>query len=503
VSVFDAAAALWGSGTAFRGADYSRLSSDRWVTASSPDAEIQYAARQLRARARDLVRNNPYAAGVAESFADNLIGWEGIRCKPTVMFSDGEPDRAINWELERGWSEWGADFATVDGVESWFEVERLIVKSWVTDGEVLLRLRRGWSNPHAFAVQLLDPDLLDEEYNERREGREIVMGVEVDEVGRPLAYHLWREHPDEVGARRERVRVPAEEIVHLFSRYRPGQTRGYSMFAPVLTTVEMIDGLTEAELVASRHHASKMGFLTNLTPEAIDAYATRLRLATQQGKDIPSQRLKVAPGMIHELQPGQGFEAFDPTHPNDAFDPFLKTMLRGVSRGFGMSYLTLTGDVGEANYSSMRAGLLPERDHWRVLQNIVSGRVHRRVRRSWLDLAALTGAVRLPGRILAPEYHACEWRGRRWQWVDPAGDLEAAEREVKLGVNSRQRIASDRGLDYERVVDETADDVAYAREQGVFVGGVDSPPPVRPNGNGNSNGNGARPAASRLAPFGG
>ena len=110
MSVFDAAAALWGSGTAFRGADYSRLSSDRWVTASSPDAEIQYAARQLRARARDLVRNNPYAAGVAESFADNLIGWEGIRCKPTVMFSDGEPDRAINWELERGWSEWGADF---------------------------------------------------------------------------------------------------------------------------------------------------------------------------------------------------------------------------------------------------------------------------------------------------------------------------------------------------------------------------------------------------------
>jgi lambda family phage portal protein len=270
------------------------------------------------------------------------------------------------------------------------------------------------------------------------------------------------------------------------------------MFAPVLTTVEMIDGLTEAELVASRHHASKMGFLTNLTPEAIDAYATRLRLATQQGKDIPSQRLKVAPGMIHELQPGQGFEAFDPTHPNDAFDPFLKTMLRGVSRGFGMSYLTLTGDVGEANYSSMRAGLLPERDHWRVLQNVLASRVHRHVYRDWLAMAQLTGQVRASG--LDP--NAVEWRARRWQWVDPRNDLEAAEREVKLGVNSRQRLAADRGLDFEVVVDETAEDLAYARENGVYVGGVDTPPKPRTSEPATDNGTSNGKPKSRLAPFG-
>lgn len=496
----------WSSGSAFRGAEVTRFALDRLGTASHPDSEVMYSARALRARARDLVRNDPYAAGAVESFADNIVGEHGIRLKPkiTLPFNDlnGTAAPTLNWEIERAWQDWANEHATVDGLESWYETERLIAKSWATDGEVFVRRRRGWDNPYGFAVELIDPDLLDETFNApaaRNGGREIVMGVELNPHGRRLAFHFWTEHPD-AGGRRARVRIPADEITHFFVRYRTGQNRGYSLFAPILTTVEMINGLAEAELVASRLHASKMGFITNDTPEAIQAYAARLAMQGKNGAQDQPVRTKSAPGTWTELHPGQGVESFDPTHPNDAFEAFLKVMLRGVARGLGVSYHTLTGDTAEANYSSQRISLVPERDRWRAVQRIFARRIHQPVYRDWLGTSLLAGALTLPSP-LPTDFYAVEWRGRRWQWIDPANDLQAAEAEIKLGINSRQRLAADRGLDYETVVDECAEDQAYAREAGVFVGGANALLPAKPNGNGAANGNGGgKPAAVQAVP---
>lgn len=494
---FDAAADLqWPTRSAFRGAEITRLSADVWPSVNHPNTELKYAIRTLRARARDLVRNNAYAAGAVEAIADNVVGWEGIRCKPriTVPFNapQGEPLREVNHAIERGWKDWATEHATVDGVEGWFETERLALKLLAQDGELFLRRRRGWSNPYAYAVELLDPDLLDETFNEDRErrGREVVMGVELDPFGRPVAYHFWRDHPDSM-RRRERERIPAEEIVHLFVRYRPGQVRGYSWFAPVLTTNEMLDGYTEAELVAARYHASKMGFISNDSPEAAQVYATRLKLQAKDGKDAPARRVKMAPGVVEELVPGQKFEGFDPTHPNDAFDPFLRVLLRGMARGLSMSYMTFSGDVSDANYSSQRGALPPERDHWKALQNVVARRLHRPVYRDWIATSLLTGALDLPSMV-ASNFYAVDWRGRRWTWVDPLDDIQVAEREVALGITSRQRLASDRGHDFETIVDETREDLDYAEEQDVDVGGVDAKVEDRTQKNGqgaSSNGN--------------
>ena len=509
MGVFDTVADIQWGRSAFRGAEFNRLSADRWLGANHPDTETRYANRPLRAASRDVVRNNPYAAGMAEAFADNITGWEGIRCKPLAPTLAGDLPREVKWAIESAWGEWCEEYATVDGVETWLETERLLDKAWFMDGEVFVRRRRGWDNPHGYAVEIIDPDLLDEEYNEKRDrtGREIVQGVEVDPHGRPLAYHFWTEHPDELGFRRKRERIEASEILHWFVRYRPGQTRGFPLLAPALTRFEMADGYEEAELVAARYHASKMGFIKLTDQDAVAQYVARLSLQAEKGKGEVRRPMKMSPGTIPYLQPGEDFQGFDPTHPSDSFDPFLKTILRGIARCSGMSYLTLTGDVAEANYSSMRAGLIPERDHWQVLQAVKSRRIHRHVHRDWRSMVLLSGALDIPRAL---QDYRCEWHGRKWQWVDPANDLEAAEREIKLGINSRQRLASDRGRDFESVIDESQADMAYAKAAQVYVGGIDTPPASRnANGagagsdsssNGNGNGGGKKPA-SRLAPY--
>lgn len=495
------ASSLFGGGRQahFAGASHSRLWYDWVVSTYHPDRETQWSLGELRARARDLVRNNPYAAGIVEAFADNIIGAEGIRAKADVRDAQDNRLRRVNATIESAWADWGVcENASADGMGSWIEIQRLLAKTWAMDGEVFLRERAGFRNPHGYALEFIDADLLDETYNipPNEDGVEIRQGIELDRDGRRLAYHFWERHPHDLFARGSRVRVSADQIIHWFVRYRPNQVRGFSLFAPVLTTVKMIDGLTEAELIASRMAAAKMGFITNNEPDAVAAYADRLRAQNDadeagdgQSQEAQARRMDIAPGVLDELLPGQGFEGFDPTHPNAAFEHFLKVMLRGVARGFSISYLTLTGDVSDANYSSMRAGLLPERDHWSAIQVVMTGRVHRRVYHGWMAMALLSGALALPGPPSAYRRHL--WRPRGWKWVDPFKDLLAAELGIALGVNSRSRVAGDQGLDYEQVVDEIADEEAYAEAAGVDVSGLKRDPEDPDDEDGGQNGRAA------------
>lgn len=481
----------------FRGASHGRLFSDWGASALHPDQETRYSLRDMRARARDLVRNNPYAAGIVDTFVDNIIGAKGIRLQPEVLGRDGKQDRDINLRIETAWREWSNEFASTDGVDTWLDLQRLLIRTWVTDGEVFIRQRAGWDNPHAFSVQLIDPDLLDENYNQPPgpDGVEIRMGIEMDAQGRRIAYHFWERHPADLPSinARNRIRVPADEVLHFFMRTRVGQNRGYTLFAPVLSTVKMIDGYSEAELVAARLAAAKMGFITNNSAEAIDAYAQRLRSINDKGGDREARRFEIAPAVIDELLPGQGFQQFDPTHPNEAFDAFIKVMLRGVAKGFGVSYLTITGDLEGANYSSMRAGLLPERDHWEALQVFTYTKAHTRIYRTWRSAAMLAGALRLPTRVSA-DFSAHTWRPRGWKWVDPLKDLEAAQTGIALGVTSRTRIAAEQGVDFQVVVDELKDEEAYAEEAGVYVQGTKSSNQAQGQPTEQMNGNGQGPA---------
>jgi capsid protein len=49
-------------------------------------------------------------------------------------------------------------------------------------------------------------------------GHEIIFGIELDRIGRRVAYHFHRTHPGDVrqSGHGELVRVPAEQVCHVF-----------------------------------------------------------------------------------------------------------------------------------------------------------------------------------------------------------------------------------------------------------------------------------------------
>lgn len=457
--------------SAFSGAQQTRLTADWTPYVQSPDQETRYVLSTLRARARQLVRDNSHASGFVNELASNVIGPDGILLQAKITTANGALAKSTNREIERGWLEWGMpETASADGFDSWPDLQRLFIKTIAVDGEIIVRKHRYFDNAFGFTLQIIDPDLLDETFNRPASTgvNEIRLGIEVNAWGRPVAYHLWNRHPGDAGTKRERVAVPADEIIHKFVRYRPNQVRGVSWFAPVLVDLKMLDGYEEAELVAARTSASKMGWIVNKSPEAMQAFDPNAYGNYQK-------TLEVEPGLVSELLPGQEFQTFDPNHPSQAFKEFTKAVLRSVARGLNMAYTTLTGDLEAVNYSSIRAGLLSERDHWRTLQRWMGVHIHRPIYREWMQMALLAGAVKVDSR-LASNYYAVEWKPRGWKWVDPVNDLTAAALAIALGLDSRQRLAAEQGRDFEEIVEELQHELDVAESAGVDISGAGTAP---------------------------
>lgn len=450
----------------FAAARWNRVTAEWTVWRRSADQEILSDLGALRARARNLVLNNPFAKRFVNQVAQNVAGPHGFRFKPKVQLADGTPDKRTNEEIARAWADWcRRDTCSVDGRLSFRGLQRLVMQAAPQDGEVLVRMVEGFPNEYGFALQMIDADLLDEQYNAEPgpNGNEIRMGIEIDKWGRPLRYHLWDRHPSEVARQRKREPIDAREIIHLYVPFRIGQSRGVPWFHAIMLDLKHLDEYAEAELVAARTAAAKMGFFKT-TEEGSAAWQP----PQEDAEGIERIQLEVEPGLLSQMPPGLEFQAWDPQHPNQAYKDFVKAVLRGAASGLDVCYHNLTGDLEGVNYSSARVGELDERDAWRALQQWLSEELHQRVYERWLAMASLKNLVRLPTETIA-DYRAVAWLPRGWAWVDPQNDLNATEKALQLGLTSRAIEAAGQGRDLEEVFADLDEEQQLAKEYGITI----------------------------------
>lgn len=445
----------------FAGAQQNRLTRDFLDQWMSGRQELRYELRTLRLRSRELCRNTPIGQRYLGLVDENVLGHEGIVLQMRLTGRNGDPDEETNQAIEAAWADWGRlGNCTPDGRYSWRDFEGGALEQTARDGDGLVELIEGADNEYGFAVQLIDPDRLDESMNVNVTSRLVVMGVEVDRVNRPLVYHILSEHPADTGGGRTATAVPAKRIIHLGRHRRVGQVRYEPWMTPVLMTVKMLDEYQFTELVGARVSAGKMGFII---PAVDDAGPDPSRTPEEQESEFDAQ-----PGMYKRLAPGESVEMPNPTHPGQQFDPFVRTMLRQVASGLHVSVAGLTGDYTDVTYSSGRLASLAERDRWRVLQRWYSQTLHQRVFAKWLEWAVLRKKVRLPG-TLQDAVRAATWEFRGWPWVDPEKDGNATAKECAMGLNDLITAAAERGRDFEAVVKNQARAMAIAKKHGVPI----------------------------------
>ena len=467
----------------YEGAVYNRLTAD-WVTSgSSVDSEIWSSLRTLRNRARQLARDNDYAAQALRAIQANVIG-KGIPFQSQVKKQRGNAlDQKINDQIELAWGRWcRAQHCHTAGKLSFCDIERLLIRSVAESGEVLIRLVKqpfgGSTVP--LALEVLEADWLDDRMSGRtgQNGNEIRMGVEVDQWSRPVAYWFLPKHPGDylvTGTQQAQmgnpVRVPAEEVIHLFCSQRPGQTRGITWFASSIKRMHHMAGYEEAEVVRARASSALMGFITSPEGELTGD-------DVMDGERVSS----FEPGVFKYLQPGETVTVPSLDAPDGQFEPFLRAMLRGMSAGLGIAYHNLSQDHSQSNYSSSRLALLEERDNWRVLQNWMIENFHQRVFETWLELAVLSGTVQLPLYETDPDrYRRVRWMPRGWSWVDPQKEITALREAEMAGYVTKAEIIAESGGDIEEVFNQRRRELDLAQELDLTFD-TSNPSPSLPTG---------------------
>jgi len=454
-----------------------RLTNAFTGTNLSINESLKSSLNKMRSRSRELVHDNDYGKKYISMVKTNVVGAKGVKLQASSINSAGKPDKLDNKAIEKSWHDWCmSENCTVTGILSFLDVQHITIGSVASDGECIVRIVYGNAYKYGFALQLIEADRLDTTLNldPIDNGNKIVMGVEMDSFDKPVAYHILTQHPGDQIRKygdKQYMRLLAKDVIHLFKSERVGQARGIPWMHSSMRRLDMIGGYEEAELVAARAGASKMGFYYTDTGTEYKGDA-----ATTDGELIT----EAEPGSFEQLPENIRFEAYDPQHPTGAYNYFMTGVLKGAAAGLDVSYTGFTGDLTAVNYSSIRAGLIEERENWRTVQGWYVDHFMKEVYNLWLSAALTRGLIVNETGVTLPlskkdKFMTVRWQTRGWAWVDPLKDQQANELAVSNGHKTNSEVVAQQGNDLEEIYQQLARERDLATDYGLdFTGANDA-----------------------------
>lgn len=438
----------------YNGASRSRRSLAGWnPLGGDADADSLADLATLRARSRDLSRNAPVGGAAINTAVTHVVG-TGLSLQSAVDvdlldLSDEEAD-AWQQDTERKFNAWWESTdCDITRTQNGYGLTDLVFRGELESGDIAAVLTQAdWATgPVKLALQLIEADRLCNP-DRKPDSDTLVAGVEMDAAGAPVAYHFASGNPWRVGkAARRRLewtpvlafggRTGRRNVLHVFRRLRPGQTRGIPMLAPVIEPLKQLERYTEAELMAAVVSGMFTVFIESegaaqLQPSALEGQQT-------SGGSTGGWDGKLGNGLVVELGKGEKINSANPGRPNAQFDPFVAAIIRQVGMLLEIPYEVLIKHY-TSSYTAARAALIDAWRHFRVRRSHLVDQFCQPVYEAWLDEAVATGYVRCPGYFASPLVRRA-WQGATWVGdgpgaVDPVKEIEAAERRVALNIST-------------------------------------------------------------------
>jgi lambda family phage portal protein len=466
----------------FQGAEANRLTNNKKPKNQSADAELlgPFGADALRAWSRALVRDNAYAWGVVDTIVSSVVGC-GIGAQSQIETPEGTDIEDVNDIRDKAWAEW-CEVCDVNGRMNFAEIQQLVQREMVEAGEVIIHLvktpslkYRGIYRPIPLAIEVIEADRIATERDTWKirsdGGNKIIRGVELDDLGKPLAYWIYPEHPN--GPYSTRVlpeRIDAADILHLYRMDRIGQTRGVSWFAPVMSWLRDLGVYVDNEIQASAV-ASCFGVAITTTGRA----GSGLMPSTDEDQtDTNGNQFEyLEPAMVVRLQPGESVESINPGRPNSASEPWINLMLRGISVGTGLSYEVVSRNYSGTSYSSSRTSMLEDRRRFRRWQKYIVQHCCQPIWDRFCDQAATAGVDGFPSmtEILDDRRAstAVEWQAPAWEWVDPQSEQAASDAALTSFQSTYQDELGQRGKNWRNVFYQRAKEEKLKRTLGLMT----------------------------------
>jgi lambda family phage portal protein len=335
--------AAWNALRGYAAAQENRASA--WSpSGGSANGEVGMAAASVARRARDAVRNDPYAARIVDLWTGNAVG-AGITTR--------WPENAHRL----AWQAWADSTACdAEGKLDLYGLQALAMRAVVESGECFIRLLTvptSARNPIGLSLQVLESDHLDTARNGMVNGAPTIQGIALGNFGEPIGYWLFPTHPGAwmlPGARLASNFIPAHDVLHIFRKRRPGQLRDVSWLAPILLRLRDLGDYEAALLMKAKIEACLAAVVTDESEETLTTPSSSL-LRDSQGRAVES----FEPGMILYRRGHGEVNVVNPSG-GGSHTAFARRSLEAAAVGAGLTYDQVSGDLTQANYSSLRAG---------------------------------------------------------------------------------------------------------------------------------------------------
>jgi lambda family phage portal protein len=350
--------------------------------------------------------------------------------------------------IEDRWNEWAVN-ACSNG-ESMAALQKLAMLHLLIDGEVLVieKVVNGVLKLSAVECDQLD---VSKDVLSLPGGGRIIGGIEMTDDNLPIAYHLLSAHPGEKTS--ASVRVPAEQVHHVFERNRASQVRGICSFASIVQDIFDTVEYQDSTLILAKVACAYGIFIE--TPQPGDW------MTSANGGETPAAGTPVnetlSPAEIRTLLPGEKPHMLSPNQPGPVYKDFIQSRLRGASAGSGISYETFSNDYSQASYSSARQAMIIERALFRQFSGLLDEKLNEPIFRRWLAVESLARRLVLPGFDKTPgKYQKVKFSRPRHEWIDPLKEANACGTELNLGITTRTTIAENRGEDIDQIFETLA-----------------------------------------------
>lgn len=418
----------------------------------------------IRARARDLERNSDISEGIVNAFERNVIG-TGITIQARVTDSQGNEDDKINNKIEKLFKDWcHKENCDITGQMSFMEIQAMLIRRLIVDGGMIFIKCYNSDGIVPFCLQAKEVDDLDSSRDTVSVGNlktKVVGGIELNEYNKPVAYHFKRYTVDGYYLG-DSERVTADRVIFPWKKNRPTQIREISPMAKTLSRVKDVNEFVEAVSVKERILACLSVFITKQTP------TTPGRGGAVDDKSGYKVR-NISPGMIHELQPGEGIDAVNPAGQSSNAKDFVTMQQRMAGAGQGLGYETTSRDMSQVNYSSARQGLLEDQITYKKWQDFIIEHFCREVYTEFVKSAVLCGKLDIRDFFKDKEkYLDHAWVRPGWSWIDPLKEVKANQFAIDSGMDTLSNICGSRGLDWKEVLEQRGKEIEYAKAVGII-----------------------------------
>ncbi len=454
-----------------QGNDADRLRRTR-IEKQSQNTKNRKAAEKVRGEARWLEETLDVASGALDVLVSNVVG-AGIQPEPQVELMGGESAEAVNRELLRIFDDW-IYVPEVTRQFDYYSLQGITARSWFRDGEAFGQMLLGdipgldHGTIAPYSLEVVEADFVPVDLEDASRG--IVQGVEVNEWGKPRAYHFYKAHPGDANTTSIATkRVSADRIIHLKMTKRLHALRGMSIFQSVITRLGDIKEIDESERVAARVAAAMAAYIKKGSPDTFQA-------ADATGGEAPALRqMEFVPGMIFDdLLPGEEIGTISNSRPNNALIPFRDSQLRSGAAGLGTSYSSLSKNYN-GTYSAQRQELVEQYVSYRRLSGAFIFRFCQPVWDGFVTSVLAAGAIKLPRDVNMATIYNATHTPPPMPWIDPLKEASANELMEKRGYKSRSRIIRERGENPDQVNREIARDQKEVEKLGLKLG--DTPKP--------------------------